>query len=376
MKWIIFGFVVLNVIPVIGQILHPATDRMDSLFYALDTTPSNYRVIQIADDLLQMIDTSKSSKVLYDVYRTKGLSQSKTGDLHAALASQQAAHQIAYQLQDSFLIAQSSYSIGRIQYLLGQLELAHQHFQTAVDYLKLQDSLGKIVANTPLEEWSITYETQMAKNQAAIQQREIETLKQEKKLNHLSNFFIISLLMLALMVSSFFFVRNRMKRKLAESELRNQKLVAQQFRQELQGKQKDLTNLALEIARKNELFIKTNKTLLEIDLESLPAEQRRKLQQLIQFNTNQLRINEDLEELLVNIEQVNTDFFEKLNKLAPELTPSEKQICAFLRLNLSNKEIASIRNISPKSVEMARYRLRKKLPIQTGDDIYQFIQSI
>jgi DNA-binding CsgD family transcriptional regulator/vacuolar-type H+-ATPase catalytic subunit A/Vma1 len=243
-------------------------------------------------------------------------------------------------------------------------------------YLKWQDDLHKIAADTLPEDWSLTDETQMSNKQAAEQQREIEALKQEKKLTHLSNYFIISLLMLALMLSSFFFVRNRMKRKLAESELRNQKLVAQQFRRELQGKQKDLTNLALEIARKNELFIKTNQTLLEIDLDSLPVKQRKKIQQLIQFNANQLRINEDLEELLVNIEQVNTDFFEKLNKLAPDLSPSEKQICAFLRLNLSNKEIASIRNISPKSVEMARYRLRKKLPIHTGDDIYAFIQSI
>ena len=79
---------------------------------------------------------------------------------------------------------------------------------------------------------------------------------------------------------------------------------------------------------------------------------------------------------IVNIEQVNADFFERLNQIAPDLTASEKQICALLRLNLSNKEIASIRNISPKSGEMARYRLRKKLPIKAGDDIYTFIQNI
>lgn len=217
---------------------------------------------------------------------------------------------------------------------------------------------------------------QLAQIELNDQKQEIDALKKDKKLNQLSNYFIISLLMLALMLSSFLFVRNRMKRKLAESELRNQKLEAQQIRRELEGKHKDLTNLALEIARKNDVFNKTNQTLLEIDLNSLPPDQRQKIEQLIQFNNNQLRINEDLEELFTNIEQVNADFFEKLQKLAPDLTPYEKQLCAMFRLNLSNKEIASIRNISPKSVEMARYRLRKKLPLDTGDDIYTFMQNI
>lgn len=259
----------------------------------------------------------------------------------------------------------TSVLVDSLRHALDSTSSPHQVQQIADELLHLMDTLEK---SSSLNERNY--------DESAKQKQEIEALKQEKKINHLSNYFIISLLMLALMISSFFFVRNRMKRKLAESELLNQRLIAQQFHRELQGKRKDLTNLALEIARKNELFTNTNKILKETKLESLAVNQRKKIQQLIQFNDNQLRINQDLEELFVNIEQVNADFFERLNQIAPELTASEKQICALLRLNLSNKEIASIRNISPKSGEMARYRLRKKLPIQAGDDIYTFIQNI
>ncbi|MEZ4994388.1 MAG: LuxR C-terminal-related transcriptional regulator [Saprospiraceae bacterium] len=148
------------------------------------------------------------------------------------------------------------------------------------------------------------------------------------------------------------------------------------MRRELEGKQKDLTNLALEIARKNEVFTQTNEALSRLQKGELPPEKKKQIRQLIQFNAQQLRINEDLEELQINIEQVNADFFEKLSQVAPDLTPSEKQLSALIRLNLSTKDIASIRNISPKSVEMARYRLRKKLPIEAQDDIYEFVQKI
>lgn len=222
----------------------------------------------------------------------------------------------------------------------------------------------------------VAYETEKARLEIKARQKEIQTLKQQERLNHLTSYFIISLLILALMISFFFFGRSRMKRKLTEIELRNQKLESDQMRKELEGKQKDLTNLALEIARKNELFTKTNQALKDIQKIDLPNSKHEQIKELIQYNNQQLRINEDLEELQLNIEQVNSDFFEKLARIAPDLTSSEKQLCALLRLNLGTKEIASIRNISPKSVEMARYRLRKKLPLNTNDDIYVFVQRI
>lgn len=532
-RWIIIGLLYVQVTSVTGQISQSGHGRLDSLLQALNASPSNYQTGLITNALLEIVDTTSSTTQLYDIYRARALSQSRSGDYREALISQQKANQIAHALQDSFLIAQSTYSIGSILYNQQQFGFARQHFERAASaferldstswlayvhnaygllerenknwtdalvhyrrsfallkaygpegyisvplnnigdvyfqqgkyqdalatfeqslqlagqldrkndmaiahlnkgqalrelgrrkaaleelhlglslahrqgfrqiealalkdlsetykkwgnhdsaylyletFLQLEDSLREATSQARFEELYLAYETQRSQIEMDNQKRQINALRQEKKLDHLTDYFIISLLMLALILSSFFFVRNRMKRKLAESELRNQRLEAKEIRRELEGKQKDLTNLALEIARKNELFIQTNKTLAEVDLNNLPASQQNKVRQLIQFNANQLRINEDLKELMVNIEQVNTDFFEKLQQVAPDLTPNERQLCALFRLNLSNKDIASIRNISPKSVEMARYRLRKKLPLEAGDDIYTFMQSI
>ncbi|MCB0622214.1 MAG: hypothetical protein KDC41_26670, partial [Saprospiraceae bacterium] len=89
-----------------------------------------------------------------------------------------------------------------------------------------------------------------------------------------------------------------------------------------------------------------------------------------------LKINEDIQEFQMNVETVNQDFFHRLNERFPELTSNEKQLCGLIRLNLSTKEIAAIRNITPRSAEMGRYRLRKKLHLQPEEEIQTFLQEL
>lgn len=531
-RWTISLVLLLISLLLRSQASYRNQEQLDSLWEALDTTTSNRAITSIADRLLQLLDTTNYNRKLYDVYYEKGLSHQNAGDFPRALYSQQAANRIALALQDSFLIAQSRYRIGNIQYNLdlnesarvqyvraenifshldslrwvayvynavgilereennlpealkyyqrafdllhelghdelasvplsniGDIYLLQKQYQPALRtfnqslsmrqkgettgiaiahlnigqswrglnqfdralreiriglkmaekngfrkveslglldlsqtfkkmgrpdsalyyleaYQSLNDSLQKEENRAQLENLFVAYETEKAQHEATSRQERIILLEKEKRLEYLRNYFIISLLALALIISSAFFIRNRFLRKLAESELRNERLESEQMRRELEGKQKDLTNLALEIARKNEVFTQTNEALSRLQKGELPVEQKKQIRQLIQYNARQLRINEGLEELQINIEQVNADFFDKLSQVAPDLTPSEKQLSALIRLNLSTKDIASIRNISPKSVEMARYRLRKKLPIDAQDDIYAFVQQI
>ena len=75
-------------------------------------------------------------------------------------------------------------------------------------------------------------------------------------------------------------------------------------------------------------------------------------------------------------EKVNTEFYHNLIRQFPTLTKSEVDLCGLLKLNLSNKEISALKNVSPDSVKMARNRLRKKIGIQPEEDIYAFISKI
>jgi DNA-binding CsgD family transcriptional regulator len=63
---------------------------------------------------------------------------------------------------------------------------------------------------------------------------------------------------------------------------------------------------------------------------------------------------------------VHIEFYEKLQSKFPDLTTNERKLCAFLRLNMTTKEISAITNQSLNSIEMARHRLRKKLNIDNS----------
>jgi DNA-binding CsgD family transcriptional regulator len=84
----------------------------------------------------------------------------------------------------------------------------------------------------------------------------------------------------------------------------------------------------------------------------------------------------DIEAFFSNFEKLYPNFKNALYKIAPNLTANELKLSAFLRLNLSSKEISNLLNITPESVNKARYRLRKKLNLSAKEDLSNFILNI
>jgi PAS domain S-box-containing protein len=99
------------------------------------------------------------------------------------------------------------------------------------------------------------------------------------------------------------------------------------------------------------------------------------IRQLILENSN--KSGENIwQEFESRFENVYHDFYKKLSEKFPELSQGEKKLCALLRLNLNSKDIAAITNQNPPSVDMARYRLRKKLNLQTDENLIDFLIGI
>ena len=73
---------------------------------------------------------------------------------------------------------------------------------------------------------------------------------------------------------------------------------------------------------------------------------------------------------------VDRGFIKKLKSLHPNLTPKDLRLCAYLRLNLVSKEIAPLLNISARSVEIKRYRLRKKMNLPHEKSLVEYILEI
>lgn len=162
--------------------------------------------------------------------------------------------------------------------------------------------------------------------------------------------------------------------KLHQAKIENQKIESVRLNEKLAKKNNDLTDFAIDISRKQdfikELIIKFKelKKSKSIDNESF--------NNLISYTKSQSIIDRNLKLFQDNVDKVNHEFTSLLENRFPNLTQNEIQLCSLLRLQLSSKEIASVKNITPESVKVLRSRLRKKLNIETGQDLQQFILKI
>lgn len=158
------------------------------------------------------------------------------------------------------------------------------------------------------------------------------------------------------------------KREQELIRLRNEKL-----RDEVQHKSKELANSTMAIIKKNEFLIKLKQTLLK-HKEQLgsryPDKYYLNLTKKIDENISS---QDDWHLFETNFERAHEQFLNNLKKQFPELTPKDLRLCAFLRMNLSSKEIAPLLGISVRGVENHRYRLRKKMGLEHDENLIDMI---
>jgi len=149
-----------------------------------------------------------------------------------------------------------------------------------------------------------------------------------------------------------------------------------QLEQELYNKNKELTNATMNIVQKNELLNALNHELLQLKDENGNKLQPEQLQKVAKILKNAYEDNMDWHLFEQSFNETHENFFKKLKHQFPELMPNDLKLCAYLRLNMSSKEIASLLNITTRGVEIRRYRLRKKLNITTEQNLTDFLMNI
>ncbi|MDG4716139.1 tetratricopeptide repeat protein [Winogradskyella marincola] len=137
-----------------------------------------------------------------------------------------------------------------------------------------------------------------------------------------------------------------------------------------------LTNYSLHIAHKNKMLSDISKTLSKLK-DRNSALVSKKLKDIVKDIESDLENNNEWTELMSYFGQIHPSFFSKLKNDAKEkLSSSEMRLCMLLRLNLSSKEIGGILRITSDSVRIARYRLRKKLPLESKDDLQAYLLNL
>jgi len=102
----------------------------------------------------------------------------------------------------------------------------------------------------------------------------------------------------------------------------------------------------------------------------------KKLRELLVVLKQRMSFTKEIDDFYGKIEDLHQDFMFKLTDKHPDLSEKERKLATLLRMNLSSKEIATLMNITPKSAEIARYRLRKKLGLKDRENIHDFLLQL
>lgn len=136
----------------------------------------------------------------------------------------------------------------------------------------------------------------------------------------------------------------------------------------------ELAQHSVEVLQKNENMAKVKDQLAEA-IGNIDREMQSLKSMQSQLNTA-LRGTKHWKEFLNIFEKVNQEFYQKLSRMSQDLSPGEMKLCALIKMNMGNKEVAQILGISPQSVNMARYRLKKKLAPDQDLTLEQLLLSL
>lgn len=240
-----------------------------------------------------------------------------------------------------------------------QDDLTNAYKYSSIEY-QMKDSMDIEKSMTRLSQLELLYE--------------FEKLNQEKKLNQQRKdyIYIISgtiLLFFFILTIILLITRQRIRAK-------NTIIEKKELENELEMKNKELTSNVMSLMKKNEVLSDIADKLMEIRNEAVKDETKSAIKKIVR-ELQKTTDDEIWEEFEIRFKQVHSDFYEKLIQQFPNLSPNEQRLCAFLRLNMTTKEISELTGQRTGTLEIARARLRKKLGItNTQVNLVTFLSQL
>jgi len=261
-------------------------------------------------------------------------------------------------------------TIEKVSQMLNQIYVKKKDTLNAYKYILLEKLAGdslfasqkqKLLSKLDLQ---YIYEKKEFKRQLAQQSKNTTIL------------IIIFSLVAGLIILGMVFSRFRIKSKLVVLENEKLELEKHKIESELANKDKELTVNLISLVKKNEMLSGISDTLMQLERNVKGLDARDVITRISQ----ELRNNTDdkmLNEFSLRFQEVHAGFYEKLLAAYPDLTQNELKLCAFLRLNMSTKDIAELTGQQLLSIDKARYRLRKKLALSNMEtNLVSFLSQL
>jgi DNA-binding CsgD family transcriptional regulator len=138
----------------------------------------------------------------------------------------------------------------------------------------------------------------------------------------------------------------------------------------------ELASSAMNLVQKTEFLNKIKDEINKLNKSDGQKMDTGELKKILRGIADEGRLDEEWEQFSIHFNKVHNNFLLNLKNRFPELKAHELKLCAYLRMNLSSKEMARLLSISVRGVEINRYRLRKKLQMKPKEDFFEFLMNI
>jgi len=360
------------------------------LFYFLGNTDSALFYFNKSLNLAKEINVKKEEffalKNLASIYRERKQYAIAKEMLYSALAIQLEVGS-PYNLSEIYL---------SLSNLFSDLKMCDSSFFYYKKHVVLKDSVLSAKMYAQIHQIKENYE---------ILQRDkkIILLKKNAEIKNTYNKLLIAIIAIVVIISLWFLYflktknsilrKNKLlleqKNKLSKIEIENKekenKLLAEsvkkqneinrlqkiQYEKELKHKNRELASVTMHILSKNKILSNILNALNK--LKKQPELAPDEINKIIKGIKNSISMDADWEQFKMHFDQVNKGFFTKLLNKHPGLTKTDLKLCAYLRMNLSTKEIAQMMNITVAGVHKSKNRLRKKLNIGSDVNITNYL---
>ena len=242
----------------------------------------------------------------------------------------------------------------------------------AFEYLQLHNKVKDSILTDKFQKRLADYET---KYKTSEKQRKIEQLEYKEKSQKMQLIGVVGLAVLLIILLISFYQKRKKEKLIAKLQLDKSQLLTESLSQELKLKNKQLTSHALNMLQKNKLlavFLENLENVIKI----AKGDVVQKLNIIKRQVKRLLTSEKDWNTFKIYFEQVNKGFLVKLKEINPKLTTNDIRLATLIKLNMTNKEIASILNINHQSVKNAQYRLKSKLALEKNENLKSFLETL
>ena len=250
----------------------------------------------------------------------------------------------------------------------GNLAGAYTAFKS---YYEISDSLNSKDRSDKLQELLVEYETEKKEKELVIAKAENDRKAARNKL------LIIGFLALSLVAATIIYtliVRRRKDKLILNQEKEIEIAKRENLEQELEFKKKELVAKTLQLARKNEFLASLDEEVsgLKSSIDKTMKSSTDRIRRMIQHDAND---DDDWEHFSKEFSSIHQGFIDELTKRYGSFSTNELRLISLMKMNLSSKDIASTLRISADGIKKARYRLRKKMGLESNIDIQDYLLS-